>query len=91
MNYKDIRRALTAKLDAVEDRSGHHIYFYLTIDDHDHTVGKLSHSFRGQALDYVISDTAQRLKLSKKEFLDLVGCQINKAQHERLWRERTSN
>ena len=90
MDYKDIRSTLVNKLDAIEDRSGHHIYFYLTIDHNEYNVGKLSHSFRGQALDYVINDSARRLKLSKKEFLELVSCEINKTQHERLWKERDS-
>jgi predicted RNA-binding protein (virulence factor B family) len=88
MDYREIRSTLVNKLNAAEDRSGNHIYFYLEIDKEDHIVGKLSHSFRGQALDYVISDTARRLKLSKKEFLNLVNCKTSKAQHEKLWRER---
>ncbi len=88
MDYRDIRSALGPKLDAVEDRSGDHIYFYLTIDGHDFRVGKLSHSARGQADDYVIKDTAHRLKLTKKEFISLVDCIIDKEGHEKLWRER---
>lgn len=79
---------LVAKLDGVEDRSGHHIYFYLTIDGSDCRVGKLSHSARGQAEDFIIKDTARRLKLTKKEFVSLVECEISKEEHEKLWRER---
>jgi len=88
MDYRDIRSTLVSKLEAIEDRSGNHIYFYLTIDTRDFRVGKLSHSARGQAVDYVISDTARRLKLSKKEFVSLVDCEIDKPQHEILWKER---
>ena len=88
MDYRDIRSTLVSKLEAIEDRSGNHIYFYLTIDMRDFRVGKLSHSARGQAVDYVISDTARRLKLSKKEFVSLVDCEIDKLQHEILWKER---
>jgi len=88
MDYRDIRSTLVSKLEAIEDRSGNHIYFYLTIDARDFRVGKLSHSARGQAVDYVISDTARRLKLSKKEFISLVDCEIDKPQHETLWKER---
>jgi len=87
MDYRDIRSTLVAKLDASEDRAGHHIYFYLTIDDHDFRVGKLSHGARGQAIDYVINDTARRLKLTKREFVSLVDCDIDKQQHERIWKE----
>jgi hypothetical protein len=88
MDYRDIRSTLVSKLEAIKDRSGDHVYFYLTIDGHDFRVGKLSHSSRGQAVDYVINDTAGRLKLTKKEFVDLVDCIIDKPQHENLWRQR---
>ena len=88
MDYREIRSTLVSKLEAIEDRSGDHIYFYLTIDGRDFTVGKLSHSFRGQALDYVISDTARRLKLNKREFASLVDCEIDKLRHETLWKQR---
>lgn len=88
MDYRDIRSTLVSKLEAIEDRSGDHVYFYLTIDGHDFRVGKLSHSSRGQAVDYMINDTAGRLKLTKKEFVDLVDCIIDKPQHENLWRQR---
>lgn len=88
MDYRDIRSTLVSKLEASEDRSGEHIYFYLTIDERDVRVGKLSHSSRGQAVDYVINDTARRLKLTKKEFVGLVDCEIDKNQHEIIWKER---
>ncbi len=88
MDYRDIRSTLVSKLKAAEDRAGDHIYFYLTIDGRDFRVGKLSHSFRGQAVDYVINDTARRLKLRKREFVSLVDCEIDKPQHERIWRQR---
>ena len=88
MDYRDIRSTLAAKLDALENRAGQHIYFYLTIDGRESRVGKLSHGARGQAVDFIISDTARRLKLTKKEFVSLVDCEIDKEQHERIWRER---
>jgi hypothetical protein len=88
MDYRDIKSTLVTKLEASEDRTRDHIYFYLTIDERDFRVGKLSHSARGQAVDYVINDTARRLKLTKKEFVGLVDCEIDKPQHERMWRER---
>ena len=88
MDNREIRSTLVAKLDASEDRTGHHIYFWLKIDDHEYRVGKLSHSAHGQALDYVIHDTAKRLKLTKKEFTSLVECSIDKNMHEDIWRKR---
>lgn len=88
MDYRDIRSTLVNKLGAGEEKSGRHIYFFLTIDEHDYRVGKLSHSFRGQAVDYVVHDTARRLKLNKREFVSLVDCEIDKGTHETLWRQR---
>ena len=88
MDYRDIRSTLVSKPRAIEDRAGHHIYFYLTIDQNDFRVGKVSHSSRGQVPDYVIIDTARRLKLNKKEFASLVDCDIDKEQHEKIWRAR---
>lgn len=75
-------------MNAIEDRARHHVYFYLTIGGRDFRAGKLSHGARGQAEDYVITDTARRLKLTKKEFVGLVDCDIDKEQHEKIWRER---
>ena len=88
MDNREIRSTLVAKLNAIEDRAGHHIYFWLNIDDHEYRVGKLSHSARGQAPDHVVSDTAKRLKLTKEEFRSLVACSIDKAMHEDIWRKK---
>jgi len=88
MDYREIRSTLMSKLEASEDRSGHHVFFYITIDGHDFRAGKMSHSARGQAEDYIIKDTARRLKLTNQEFLSLVDCEIDKLQHETLWKER---
>jgi hypothetical protein len=88
MDNREIKSTLVTKLDAIEDRAGHHIYFWLNIDGSEFRVGKLSHSARGQALDHVISDTARRLKLTKKEFVSLVECTIDKQMHEDIWRKR---
>jgi len=40
MDYRDIRNTLVSKLEAIEDRSGDHVYFYLTIDGHDFRIGR---------------------------------------------------
>ena len=88
MDYREIRSTLMSKLEASEDRSGHQVFFYITIDGHDFRAGKMSHSARGQAEDYIIKDTARRLKLTNQEFLSLVDCEIDKLQHETLWKER---
>ncbi len=90
MDSREIRSTLVAKLDAEEDRTGHHVYFWLNVDGHEFRVGKMSHSARGQAPEYVIKDTAKRLRLTKEEFESLVGCTITKEMHKDIWRERNS-
>ena len=79
---------MKGKLGADEDRSGDHIYFFLTVGDKEHRVGKMSHSARGQVQDFVIGDTARRLRLRKGEFLQVVDCTIDKNGHRKLWVER---
>lgn len=90
MDNREIKSVLVSKLDATEDRAGHHVIFWLNIDNHAHRVGKLSHSARGQAPEFVVSDTAKRLKLSKKEFQSLVACTISKDMHVDIWRQRSN-
>ena len=90
MDNREIRSTLVTKLNVTEDRAGHHIYFWLNIDDHEYRVGKLSHSARGQAPDHAVSDTAKRLKLTKKEFMSLIDCTIDKDMHKEIWRERST-
>jgi hypothetical protein len=87
VNVRELRTALK-KLDAIEDRSGHHIYFYLEIDNHDYRVSKLSHSMRSELPPFVAKDTTRRLNLTSSEFKDLVDCQIKKTDFLRLWKLR---
>lgn len=92
MNFRELRRTLANKLGASEDRSGDHIFYYLNIKDSYHKVGKISHSARGSdtVVDYIVSDTAKRLKLNKNELVQLIDCSVNRDDHLKLWQERTS-
>ena len=92
MKFRQIRHTLRSKLGADEDRDAPHVYFWLSIDNRDHRVGKISHSARGsdKVEDYIISDTAKRLRLTKVEFFQLIDCTIEAHHHARLWKERES-
>jgi len=81
---------LSSKLGATEDRQGNHLYYFLSVGDKEHRVGKVSHSSRGSETvpDFIVSDTSRRLRLNKAELLQLVGCSIDKDQHKKLWLER---
>jgi len=87
VNVRELRATLK-KLDAIEDRSGHHVYFYLEIDEHDYRICKLSHSMRGELPSFVITDTVKRLKLTSREFTALADCQIEKPEFLQIWKFR---
>ena len=92
MNFRQLRHTLRSKLGADEDRDAPHICFWLSIDNRDHRVGKISHSSRGsdKVEDHIISDIAKRLRLTKVEFFQLVDCTIEAHHNARLWKERES-
>ena len=88
MDSREIQTTLVVKLGAIEDRTSHHVYYWMNVDGIEFRVGKLSHSSRGRAPEYVVSDTAKRLKLNKKEFTSLVECSMDKGTHRDIWRSR---
>jgi hypothetical protein len=87
MNVRELRRTLR-KIDAVEDRAGHHIYFYVEIDGHEYRVCKFSHSMTAELPPFVITDAARRMKLTSHEFSALVDCLLARAEFLSLWRLR---
>ena len=89
MDVRELRSTLR-KLEASEDRSGHHVYFYVEIEGRDHGVSKLSHSMRGELPPFVTKDTAKRLRLTSNEFSALVECQLDKTHFLHLWKLRGS-
>lgn len=88
MEYRELRKALKVKLGAEESMESDHIYYFKMFDDGSYRVGKVSHSARGQVEDFIIRDTARRLRVVREELLELVGCTLDSANHERLWRLR---
>jgi hypothetical protein len=90
VDFRQLRHTLSTKLGAAEDRQRDHLYYFLSVGDKEHRVGKVSHSSRGSQTvpDFIISDTSRRLRLNKAELLQLVSCSIDKDQHKKLWLER---
>jgi hypothetical protein len=84
----DAEHALKSKLGATRDRSGDHVYFYFRDGESEYTVGKLSHSWKGQLNDTQITMLAKKLRLLKREFEDFVSCSLEKDQMVALWRQR---
>ncbi len=88
MNVREVERAFVGKLGAQRDDSGDHIYFYLRHGQSDFTVGKLSHSWRGQLNDTQIMMLARKLHLYKREFEQFVDCEMNREQAIAIWLQR---
>jgi hypothetical protein len=90
VDFRKLRRTLQSKLGAEEDTQSDHVYYYLTIDNSAFRVGKISHSSRGsdQVTDFILSDTARRMKLDKTELSEFVDCTIDKNRYLSLWHER---
>lgn len=88
MTVGDVEYTFRRKLRASRDRSGHHIYFYFRDGESEYTVGKLSHSWRGQLNDTQILVLAKKLHLGKQEFEDFVDCRLDVDQMLEMWRQR---
>jgi hypothetical protein len=84
----EAEHALKSKLGAVRDRSGDHIYFYFKDGESEYTVGKLSHSWKGQLNDTQVSMLAKKLRLLKREFEEFVDCSLETNQMLKMWRQR---
>ena len=85
MDVRDLERALRRKLGAVEDRRRHHVFWWLEINEREYRVAKFSHSSRGQLPQYILADTAKRLKLTNSELDDLANCPLTGDEFRRLW------
>lgn len=86
MDAGDLQRALRRKLGAAEDRSSHHVYFFIEIPgDGELRAAKFSHSARGRLPDFVVADTARRLKLNRRQLDELVECTLSGDGFRELW------
>ena len=88
MNGRELKRALTRKVGATEDKTSHHVFYWLEYDGSERRVAKISHSSRGQLAAMVVSDTAKRLKLTGPELNKLVDCTLSCEQFRQFWADR---
>ena len=88
LRVRDVKHAFTNKLGAELDDSGNHIYFYLDYGSSQFTVGKLSHSWRGNLNDTQIRMLAHKLYLQKREFERWVACTVTTEKMIELWQTR---
>jgi hypothetical protein len=90
VDLRELQRALRRKLKAIEDSRSDHVFYFVTINGEEHRAAKFSHSSKGGRLpDFVVADTAKRLKLDKAELEDLVECPLTADVFLELWQARS--
>ncbi len=90
MTVNEAKGAYTGKLGATEDKRGKHIFFCFKDSGSDYTIGKISHSWRGQLNDTQIGLLARKLRLQKQEFENWVDCTLQNDEMLQIWRNRPS-
>ena len=88
MDVRTVRRILLRKLDAVEDRAGHHVFFYLDYQGKRYLGPKMSHSWRGNLDDQQIDWLKKPLLLTSREFEELISCSLTREDFFARWAER---
>ena len=88
MDVRAVRQALLRKLAAVEDRAGHHIFFYLDYRGKRYSGPKMSHSWRGDLDRQQVDWLKKPLQLTTGEFEELVSCTLSRADFFARWAER---
>ena len=62
------------------------MFFFVDIPgDGELKAAKLSHSARGQLPNFVVADTARRLKLTRRRLDELVDCTLSGDGFRQLW------
>ena len=90
MDVREVRTAMIGKLEAFEDRSGGHVFFYLPYEGREYKGPKLSHSWRGELNDQQIDWLKKPLLLTKAEFENLVDCSLETEQFYEVCAQRKS-
>lgn len=88
LRVREVEQAFVNKLGAERDSSGHHIYFYLNHEGSQYTVGKLSHSWKGDLNATQVMMLARRLCLRKREFEQFVDCNLKAVEVIDFWLRR---
>ena len=90
MDLRSFRKALFKKLNASEDRQSHHVFLWFEVEGKEFRAAKYSHSMKpGQKLpDFILADSAHRMKLSKLELAELVECPLSGEQFLEFWKCR---
>ena len=88
MDYRDLHNTLLSKGRTIEDRRGHHVFFFLEVDGKYYRATKFSHNAHGQISDDLLSSIARQMRLTAKELKQFVDCSIERNQWLEFWSER---
>ena len=90
MNYRELRTALISKGEAMEDRTGHHVFYLVEVDGKIYRATKFSHSARGQIVDEILGAIARQMRLRTQELRRFVDCSVGREEWLQIWRQRGS-
>lgn len=90
VDYQELRRALLSKGEAEEDRSGHHVFFWINVCGKSYRATKFSYSAGGQISKNLVSEIAHQMRLTTKELKQFVACPLSREGWLGLWSQRGS-
>lgn len=88
MDYQELHRVLISKGGAEEDRSSHHVFYFIEVDGRTYRATKISHGARGQVTGPILSAISRQMRLTNRELRQFVDCTIGRESWLELWRER---
>jgi hypothetical protein len=83
LKARNAKRALCAKGFREDNSRDHDYYFFYFQNKKSHINTKISHS-ETDLNDYLCAAMAKQTKLSKKQFVQLVGCALTADAYEQL-------
>ncbi len=79
---------MVSKLNSVESRARHHVFFYFDYQGKRYLAPKISHSWRGDLDSQQVAWLRRPLLLSSGEFEDLISCPLSGTEFFAIWAER---
>jgi hypothetical protein len=86
LRVRQVNKALTAKL-GFERRASHHRIYRLYLDGQPVARTFISHGQR-ELTDFHIGQMSRQMRLSRKEFIDAIGCPLDREAYNNIIRQR---
>ena len=88
MDYSELHSKLLGKGQAIENRKGDHVFFYIEVDGGMQRATKLSHNAHGQIDTNILDQISRQMRLTNRELRGFVACPISREQWLELWQQR---